>query len=123
MKDWASGMTFPQEELDKERGVVVEEWRTRNLGLQGRLMEALIPFLLKDSIFQNRLPIGKPDIIKTISRDEVVSFYKNWYRPELMSIIVVGDADENEMEKVMRETMSLIPARTEIRTSNYLCSK
>ena len=63
--DWASAVTFDPEELDKERGVVLEEWRGR-LGLNGRLVDAVLPFELKDSPFVDRLPIGKPEVIQNL---------------------------------------------------------
>ena len=82
-KDWASAVTFDQEELDKERGIVMEEWRG-NLGLSGRLVDAVIPFELKDSAYVDRLPIGDMDVIQNITRDEVISFYKKW---EILEIV------------------------------------
>ena len=110
LHDWASGITFPQEEIDKERGVIQEEWRLTSLGLNGRTTNAVIPFLMKDSVFEDRLPIGNMDVIKNVTRDEIVNFYKNWYHPEIMSVAVVGDADVSKIEKVIKEVMGTIPA-------------
>lgn len=108
-KDWASAITFDPEELEKERGVVLEEWRGR-LGLNGRLTDTLLPFELKGSDYVNRLPIGLPEVIQNISREEVVNFYNKWYRPENMAVIVSGYADPKVVEWLIKSTMSDIPA-------------
>lgn len=113
LKDWASGLTFVQEELDKERGVVTEEWRLSNENLNGRISNAEYPALLGGSLFAERLPIGKMDIIQNIDRQRVVDFYEKWYRPDLMSVIVVGDISSEEVEKAIINTMGEIPAATE----------
>lgn len=113
LKDWASGLTFVQEELDKERGVVTEEWRLSNENLNGRLSNAEYPALLGDSLFAKRLPIGKMEIIQNIDRKRVVDFYEKWYRPDLMSVIVVGDINTKDVEKAIINTMGDIPAATE----------
>lgn len=112
LKDWACGITFPEEEIEKERGVVTEEWRLRQ-GLQGRISDKQIPFLLADSRFEERLPIGSMDVIENISRDRILDFYKKWYRPEIMSVIVVGDAEESVLESAVKNVMSAIPASEE----------
>lgn len=112
LKDWACGITFPAEEIEKERGVVTEEWRLRQ-GLQGRISDKQIPFLLADSRFEERLPIGSMDVIENISRDRILDFYKKWYRPEIMSVIVVGDAEESVLESAVKNVMSAIPASEE----------
>lgn len=109
LHDWAGAITFPEEEIEKERGVINEEWRLRSLGLQGRTTNAIIPFMMKDSVFEKRLPIGNMDVINTITRDEIVSFYKKWYHPEIMSVVVVGDADVNTLEGVVKDVMGTLP--------------
>lgn len=109
LHDWACGITFPQEEIDKERGVITEEWRLGQ-GLQGRTRDVQIPFMLSDSQFEKRLPIGDMDIIANISRERILDFYKKWYRPEFMSVIVVGDAETESMEKAVVEAMGSIPS-------------
>ena len=110
--DWASAVTFDPEELEKERGVVLEEWRGR-LGLNGRIADAVLPFELKDSPFVDRLPIGKPEVIQNISRDEVVSFYKKWYQPHNMAVIISGVVDPKVAEWLIKNSMSSIPAAEE----------
>lgn len=106
--DWACGLTLSQEELDKERGVVVEEWRLGR-GLQGRTTDALVDFLLEDSRYAERLPIGKMDVIQNVPRQRVVDFYEDWYRPELMSVVVVGDMEPKDIERLIADVMGDIP--------------
>lgn len=112
LRDWACGITFAEEEIEKERGVINEEWRL-NQGLQGRITDSQIHFLLKDSKFENRLPIGKMDVINSISRDGILEFYKKWYRPDLMSIIAVGDEDTSVLENAIKDMMNSIPKNNE----------
>lgn len=107
--DWACGLTLSQEELDKERGVVVEEWRLRR-GLSGRINDTQLPLLLKDSRYAERLPIGKMDVIQNVPRQRVVDFYEKWYRPELMSVVVVGDVEPEKIQSLIQEVMGDIPA-------------
>lgn len=113
--DWASAVTFDPEELDKERGVVLEEWRGR-LGLTGRLVDAVLPFELKDSPFVDRLPIGKPEVIQNITRDEVVNFYKKWYQPQNMAVVISGVVDPKVAEWLIKNSMGTIPAAEEKHT-------
>ncbi|MBR6342263.1 MAG: insulinase family protein, partial [Treponema sp.] len=110
--DWASAVTFDPEELDKERGVVIEEWRGR-LGLNGRMVDAVLPFELADSPYVDRLPIGKAEVISNISRDEVVAFYKKWYQPQNMAVVIAGDLEPAAVEKLIKEKMGIIPAAKE----------
>ena len=111
-KDWASAITFDPEELEKERGVVLEEWRGR-LGLSGRLADTVIPFELKDSAYVDRLAIGLPEVIQNVSREEVVNFYKKWYRPENMAIAIAGVVDPKVAEWIIKNIMGEIPASTD----------
>src|SRR5690606_22962060 len=86
------------EEIDKERGVVLEEYRI-GLGADKRMMGRFMPKMMYNSHYAKRLPIGQKEILENFTYDKVVSFYKDWYRPNLMSVIVVGDIDVAEMEK------------------------
>jgi len=108
MEDWASGVGFDPVEIDKERGVVVSEWRT---GLSGdqRIFQKVLPVILYKSHYANRLPIGKPEIIEKSSYEAVKRFYKDWYRPELMAIMAIGDLDLDKMEAEIKNRFSKIP--------------
>ncbi len=108
LRDWASGLSFDGAELDKERGVVVEEWRLGR-GAQGRANDAEFPFILKGSKYAERLPIGSPEIVKSVSRERVVDFYERWYRPDLMSVTVVGDADPDAILLALESSVGTIP--------------
>ena len=98
LEDWGQNVSFKPEEIDKERGVVKEEWRL-GLGAQERMMNETFPILLKDSRYAVRLPIGKMDIIDTAHYSTLTRFYNDWYRPDLMAVIVVGDIDVDKMEQ------------------------
>lgn len=110
LHDWASAVSFESEEIEKERGVILEEYRTRKLGFSGRITDSLVDYLLDGSVYENRLPIGKTDVIKNISRERMLDFYNKWYRPEFMSVILVGDTKSDTMIKAIKEIMSDIPA-------------
>ena len=113
--DWASAVTFDPEELDKERGVVTEEWRGR-LGLSGRLTDTVLPFELADSSYVGKLPIGSMDVIANITRDEVVAFYEKWYQPQNMAVIISGALDPTTIEGLVKKNMGNIPAATKKNT-------
>ena len=99
LRDWAGDVTFDPAEVDKERGVVMEEWRLGR-GVQSRLLDKLFPVIFGTSKYATRLPIGKPEILQKAPRDTLYKFYKDWYRPDLMAVIAVGDfADAAEIEK------------------------
>jgi zinc protease len=109
LEDWAHGLSFEPEEIDKERGVVVEEWRLGR-GADARLRDKYFPILLKGSQYAKRLPIGTKSNIDTAHYNMITSFYKDWYRPDLQAVIVVGDVDVAETEKMIRAHFENIPA-------------
>ena len=102
LEDWAQGVLFDPEEVDKERGVVIEEWRGRR-GAGARIQDRQFPVLFQGSLYAERLPIGKPEILETAPAERLRSFYEDWYRPDLMAIIAVGDFDGAEIEATIRE--------------------
>ncbi|HUH74489.1 MAG TPA: insulinase family protein [Chitinophagales bacterium] len=108
LEDWATGLTLATEEIDKERGVVVSEWRS-SLGPQQRMQYEFFPVLLKNSRYPERLPIGDTAIINNAAPIVVKRFYTDWYRPDLMAVVLVGDFDVAEMEKEIIERFSTIP--------------
>jgi zinc protease len=109
MEDWASGVAFDPVEIDKERGVVVSEWRT-GLSPNQRIFQKTLPVMLFNSRYAKRLPIGTPEILEKVNYDAVKRFYKDWYRPELMSIMAVGDMDVDKMESELKTRFSKIPS-------------
>jgi len=108
LEDWAHQVTLDDVEIDKERGVIVEEWRL-GLGAEDRMQAKYIPVLLKGSRYADRLPIGKIDVIKSFPYDTLRSFYKTWYRPDLMAVVVVGDIDPKIAEDKVKEYFGRIP--------------
>lgn len=109
LEDWAHNLSFDSAEVEKERGVVMEEWRLGQ-GAFERMNRKYWPLLFKDSRYANRLPIGKPEILQHCRQSRLTSFYHDWYRPDLQAIIVVGDVDVDATEKLIREQFSKIPA-------------
>src|SRR5438094_2645239 len=97
LADFAGGLTLSQEEVDKERGVVIEEWRGR-LGASSRIRDKQFPILFYKSRYADRLPIGKPEIIRTAPVSRLRAFYDTWYRPDRMAVIAVGDIEPQQLE-------------------------
>ena len=85
-------MSLDPAEIDKERGVVIEEWRG-GLGASSRLRDQQIPVLYYKSKYAERLPIGKPEVLRSFTPDRLRAFYTKWYRPDRMALVVVGDID------------------------------
>ncbi len=102
MEDWAHGVSFDTTEINKERGVVIEEWRL-NTGAFQRMRDKNLPVILKDSKYAERLPIGKKEIIENADRETIVRFYNDWYRSDLMAFIVVGDINMDTTETRIKE--------------------
>ena len=105
IEDWAFNAVLTPEEIDKERGVVLEEYRI-GLGASKRMMGRFMPKMMHNSHYANRLPIGKKEILENFKYEKLISFYKDWYRPNLMSVIVVGDIDVAQMEKKIKDHFS-----------------
>ena len=114
MEDWAQNVTFDSDEIDKERGVVLEEWRL-GLGADSRMRDAQLPVLLKGSRYAERLPIGTPEILRTFRPDALKKFYADWYRPDLMAVIAVGDFEPAAIEALIKTHFAPIPARLNAR--------
>jgi zinc protease len=102
LADFAGGMALDPTEIDKERGVVIEEWRS-GLGAGSRLRDQQIPVLFHQSKYAERLPIGKPEILKSFPPDELRAFYTKWYRPDRMAVVAVGDADPAMLEGLIKK--------------------
>lgn len=102
LEDWAHQVSFENSEIDKERGVVIEEWRLGQ-GAEERLRAKFFPVLLKGSRYAERIPIGTKQNLQTFKYETVKQFYKDWYRPDLQAVIVVGDVDVNQVEQLIKQ--------------------
>lgn len=109
LHDFANGISLAPAEVEKERGVVLEEWRGR-LGAGSRLTDKQLPVIFQGSRYAERLPIGLPEILKSAPRERLVAFYEKWYRPDNMAVIVVGDIPVDEAEKLVQQHFGKIPA-------------
>lgn len=109
LEDWAHGQAFDPAEIDKERGVIREEWRLRR-GAGARIQDQQLPVMLKGSHYAERLPIGKLEVIDNFKHDRLIQFYKDWYRPDLMTVIAVGDFDAAAVEQMIKAHFEPIPA-------------
>lgn len=102
LEDWSHNLAFENKEIDKERGVVIEEWRL-GLGADDRMNEKIYPVIFKDSRYAERLPIGKKEILEEFDYETLKRFYKDWYRPDLMAVVVVGDVDIEATEQLIKK--------------------
>lgn len=116
--DWASQTTDSDEEINNERGVITEEQRMGR-GADDRMMQKWMPVFLHNSKYAQRLPIGKMDIVKNCPPEALRRYRKDWYRPDLQAIIVVGDFDQEEMVKMVKEKFSAIPKAVNPREKKY----
>ncbi len=102
LKEWAQDISFETDEIEKERGVVIEEWRLQR-GANYRVAMKHIPFELYKSKYADRITIGKKEVLDSFSRETLVRFYKDWYRPNLIAVLAVGDFDKKEIENIIKE--------------------
>lgn len=108
--DWSQAFLFEPEEIDKERGVIIEEWRLGR-GAGARMRDKQFPILFKGSQYAERLPIGKTEIIENFKHKVLKRFYKDWYRPDLMAVIAVGDFDKSIIKGLIDKHFSALPKR------------
>jgi zinc protease len=109
--EWAGSIAFDSLEIERERGVVIEEWRGGR-GVDARLRDLQLPVLLRGSRYAERLPIGKTQVLDTFHHDRLRAFYRDWYRPDLMAVIAVGDFSADDVERRIRERFGALPSRT-----------
>ncbi|MGV7209812.1 M16 family metallopeptidase [Oxalobacteraceae bacterium A2-2] len=102
LEDWAHGLTLNDADIDSERNIVLEELRLGK-GAEDRMNKVLLPKLLNGSRYAERLPIGKEEILKTFKYDALKRFYRDWYRPDLMAVIVVGDIDPADAQQLIEQ--------------------
>jgi zinc protease len=109
LEEWAQHVTFDTIEINKERGVVIEEWRLGR-GAEARMRDKVFPVLFKDSRYAERLPIGDQETLAGFRPEVLRRFYRDWYRPDLMAVVAVGDFDPARVERLIREHFARIPA-------------
>ena len=110
LHDWSHYLLLEDAEIDKERGVIHEEWRTRRAGMAvQRLMEQAMPKVYKGTKYEDCMPIGSMDIVDNFPYQDLRDYYQKWYRPDLQAVVVVGDIDVNKMEKKIKKIFSSIP--------------
>ena len=103
LREWASEATIDPAEVVAERGVVLEEWRLRDQGVGSRIFEIYDELLTTGTSLEGRTPIGEPDAIEAMTDDVLRRFYEDWYRPDLMAVIVVGDVDVDDVEATIED--------------------
>ncbi len=124
LEDWLHNVSFDPEELEKERGVILEEWRVYR-GAQMRILRKHLPKMLHGSRYADRLPIGDTAVILNAPRERFTTFYNNWYRPNLSAVIAVGDFEPSEIEAKIKEHFGSVenpekaPERTEYNVPDH----
>ena len=107
LHDWADGLLLEPEEIDKERGVIHEEWRMRT-SAQMRMLERDLPRLYPNSKYGHRMPIGLMEVIDNFKPEVLRAYYEKWYRPDNQAIIVVGDVDVDKVEQKIKNLFAPI---------------
>ncbi|MFO0485738.1 MAG: M16 family metallopeptidase [Sphingobacteriia bacterium] len=118
LSDWAQRLRLETEEINKERGVVIEEWRTRR-GFGDRLGDSVLATFLEGSRYLDRKVIGKTEVLSGFDPDTLRHFYHTWYRPELMAVIAVGDFDPDEMAAKIRKEFSVLSPKSGPQYQDY----
>jgi len=108
LEDWAHQVSFEDTEIDKERGVIIEEWRLGR-GAGARMLDKQLPVLLKGSRYADRLTIGTKEILESFPHETLRQFYRDWYRPDLMAVVAVGDFDPAAIRGLITKHFSAIP--------------
>ncbi|MDD7887501.1 pitrilysin family protein [Flavivirga sp. 57AJ16] len=108
LHDWSNYLLLTEEEIDAERGVIKEEWRTRQSGGM-RILQKSLPTMFNNTIYAERLPIGLMDIVDNFEYKALRDFYHDWYRTDLQAIAIIGDIDVNAMEEKIKKLFSKIP--------------
>ncbi|WBL25027.1 M16 family metallopeptidase [Zunongwangia sp. HGR-M22] len=114
LHDWSGYLSLTDEEIDNERGVVNEEWRSSNTANYRASTKIWLDGYLKDSKYSKRMPIGKMDIVNNFEYDKLRDYYERWYRPDQQAVIVVGDIDPELMEQKVKDIFSEIPLKKDL---------
>ena len=108
LEDWAHLVSFEPDEIEKERRVVIEEWRLGR-GAGARIQDQQFPIMFSDSRYAERLPIGDVEVLQNFPHQELIRYYDTWYRPDLMAIVAVGDFDPAAIEQLIQTHFSRLP--------------
>ncbi len=106
IRDWCDGILLEESEIDAERGVINEEWRSRS-DAQNRMYQAILPQIFQEYQYQ-QMPIGKMEVVMNFKPETLRAYYKKWYRPDQQGIVIVGDFDADEMERKVKELFSTV---------------
>lgn len=110
LHDWSHDLLLADKEIDRERGVIEEEWRSRRVGMaMQRLAEKSMPVIYAGTKYADCMPIGNMNIVRNFPYQALRDYYHKWYRPDLQAIIIVGDIDEDIMEAKIKKTVRLYP--------------
>ena len=109
LKDWSNGLLLTDEEIDKERGVIHEEWRLRR-SAQQRMLENQLETLYPGSKYGKRMPIGLMSVVDNFKYNELRDYYHKWYRPDNQALVIVGDVDVDHIEAQIKELFKGLPA-------------
>ncbi len=118
LHDWANDLTLDPKEIDKERGVIHEEWRQSNVG-QMRILERVLPDLYPTTKYGHRLPIGTMEVVDNFPPKALRDYYEAWYRPDQQAVIVVGDIDVDRIENKIKEMFSSIEMPADAKPRTY----
>ena len=116
LSDWAGGLRFDAAEIDKERGVVLEESRLRK-GASGRMSKVILPKVFAGSRYAERLPIGTDENLQNFKHDSLKRFYRDWYRPNLMGVMIVGDVEPKQAEALVKKYFSKLNNPSKVRAT------
>jgi zinc protease len=110
LHDWSHYILLEDAEIDKERGVIHEEWRTRRAGMaMQRMQEDALPTIYKGTKYEDCMPIGSMDVVDNFAYQDLRDYYQKWYRPDLQAVVVVGDIDVDKVEKKIKRLFGSIP--------------
>ena len=118
LEDWAHGLSFNDEDIDSERGIVLEELRLGK-GVDDRMNKVVLPKVLNGSRYAERMPIGKEDILKTFKYEAIKRFYRDWYRPDLMAVVAVGDIEPAEAQRLIEQHFNKLKNPAKPRPREY----
>jgi len=110
LRDWCHGVKMTPKDIEKERGIILEEWRHRS-GVDRRLTDAIAPVVYNHSGYATRNVIGSQKILETFQQKQVKQFYDKWYRPNMQFIAIIGDVDVDQMEKNIQTVFKTLPAK------------